>query len=122
MKTLHNTGVISKALGRFSPFIYLRCVSNFPTLSTSTAPRYLVSSFRKLHKPLVAIRRKMVRLIQIMILSLTALQLQAQNEIEIKSDSLINQMSDDRRAYKASSTCNQYFLIGLSHEDTTCLF
>jgi len=28
---LHNTGVISKALGRFSPFIYLRCTSNFPT-------------------------------------------------------------------------------------------
>ena len=41
MKTVTNTSVISKALGRFSSFIYLHHVIHFLTLSTSSAARHM---------------------------------------------------------------------------------
>jgi hypothetical protein len=54
----------------------------------------------------------MIRLIQIIFLSLLAIQLQAQNEIELKSDSLINQMSDDFKISQNDARINRYVNLG----------
>jgi hypothetical protein len=63
---------------------------------------------------LVAIRKKMIRLIQILILSLLVFQLHAQNEIELMSDSLINQMSDDFKVSENDARINRYANSGTS--------
>ena len=52
-----------------------------------------------------------------MFLSLMALQLQAQNEIETKSDSLINQMSDDFKISQNDTRIDRYANSGASWSD-----